>query len=177
MKKRILSIVILLLSLVSIFALSSCGNEEAYNCPQCEKKLTNDDGELFCENNHFYKKCVNKDCSALIKTDDLYEITSENKLTLKDSYFCTSCGTNQIVCTSCDEEGELDSVYCPSCGRQVLQSGEMKFKFDVNALGESAMILCKGMLGIFIVTGIIIAFILILNTVVEKINQSKKNKE
>ena len=53
----------------------------------------------------------------------------------------------------------------------------MKFKFDLNALGESAMILCKGMLGIFIVTGVIIAFILILNTVVEKVKESKENKE
>lgn len=61
------------------------------------------------------------------------------------------------------------------CGNELIK--KMKFKLDLEALGESAMILCKGMLGIFIVTGVIITFILILNTVVEKIRQSKENKE
>jgi Na+-transporting methylmalonyl-CoA/oxaloacetate decarboxylase gamma subunit len=66
----------------------------------------------------------------------------------------------------CKEEG---------CEKELIK--KMKFKLDFGALGESAMILCKGMLGIFIVTGVIIAFILILNTVVEKVKQSKENKE
>ena len=37
--------------------------------------------------------------------------------------------------------------------------------------------MCFGMLGIFIVTAVIITFVLILNTVVEKVNQSKENKQ
>ena len=175
MKKRIIAILILTISVLSIFALSSCGKEEAKICPECEQELKEDKNLLYCET-HVYKECLNEDCEALIPFVDLYEING-TKLELKDSYFCTSCGTNQITCQSCDEEGEIDSVYCPDCGRHILQKGEMHFGFNVNALGESAMILCKGMLGIFIVTGIIITFILILNTVVEKINQSKKNKE
>lgn len=64
---------------------------------------------------------------------------------------------------------------CYHCGNELIK--KMKFKLDFEALGESGMILCKGMLGIFIVTGVIIAFILILNTVVEKIRQSKENKD
>ena len=73
------------------------------------------------------------------------------------------------------KDDNIETTYCPECGRQVEK--EMKFKLDFEALGESAMILCKGMLGIFIVTGIIIAFILILNTTVEKIKQINENKE
>ena len=45
------------------------------------------------------------------------------------------------------------------------------------AISDSALILCFGMLGIFIVTGVIITFILVLNTVVEKARQSKENKQ
>ena len=44
-------------------------------------------------------------------------------------------------------------------------------------IDESLSIMGQGMLGIFIVTGVIIAFILILNTVVEKVKESKENKE
>ena len=47
---------------------------------------------------------------------------------------------------------------------------------DFAAFLNSLTIMGKGMLGIFIVTGVIIAFILILNTAVEKIRQSKETR-
>ncbi len=159
MKKRILAIVIVVLSLISVLAFSSCGKaEEDINCPveNCEGVLE----EGICSKNalHVFDICVNEDCGKPIDAE---------------CAFCPSCGTSQADCKTC-ASGEVDSVYCPECGNQVLQSGKMKFGFNIKALGESAMILCKGMLGIFIVTGIIITFILVLNTVVEKVNQSKK---
>ncbi len=183
MKKRILAIVILALSVISIFAFSSCGKDkETINCPveECKGVLEeNDNACIFCgdkkscpfgcvyadavcdkDENHKYDICVNEECGKPMDVD---------------SVFCPSCGVSQADCKAC-ASGEVDTVYCPECGKQVLQSGKMKFEFDIVALGESAMILCKGMLGIFIVTGIIITFILILNTIVEKVNQSKKNK-
>ena len=162
MKKRILAIVIVVLSLISVLAFSSCGKaEEDINCPveNCEGVLKETELGAICDKEitHVFDICVNEEC---------------NKPIPKKSKFCPSCGVSQVECKDCADG--VDSVYCPSCGKQVLQSGKMKFGFDVVALGESAMILCKGMLGIFIVTGIIITFILVLNTVVEKINQSKK---
>ena len=168
MKKRILSVVILAVMLISVFALVSCGkkDEEKTPCPvsECTGVLVSgESGILYCEKNltHMFKPCLNEDCAEPIR---------------KDADFCPNCGASQKVCEECSD-GEVDGVYCSECGRQVQKSGKMKFKFDLNALGESAMILCKGMLGIFIVTGVIIAFILILNTVVEKVKESKENKE
>lgn len=164
MKKRIISIVIIALTLVSVFALASCGKEEVRNCPVpgCTGTLAIDDGIATCTSSkiHIFNVCNNEDCSAIIS----------------GSKYCPSCGANQDACAYC-EDGDIDGTYCPKCGRHVLHSGDMKFKFDVDALGESAMILCKGMLGIFIVTGVIITFILVLNTVVEKANQAKENKD
>ena len=55
--------------------------------------------------------------------------------------------------------------------------GELQFKFDGASLGKTIPILCTGMLGIFIVTGIIIAIVLILNTTMTVINNKKQNKE
>ena len=168
MKKRILSVVILAVMLISVFALASCGkkDEEKTPCPvsECTGVLvSSESGILYCEQNltHSFKLCLNEDCGEPIG--------------LLDDY-CPNCGENQVECPECSD-GEVDGVYCSKCGRQVQKSGKMKFKFDLNALGESAMILCKGMLGIFIVTGVIIAFILILNTVVEKVKESKENKK
>lgn len=163
MKKRILAIVIVALSLISVLAFSSCGKaEQTINCPAdgCEGVLKETELGVFCDKDitHAFDICVSEDCGKPITVG---------------SKFCPSCGTSQADCKTC-ASGEVDSVYCPECGNQVLQSGKMKFGFDVKALGDSAMILCKGMLGIFIVTGIIITFILVLNTIVEKINQSKK---
>ena len=168
MKKRILSVVILAVMLISVFALVSCGKneEEKTPCPvkECTGTLvSSESGIVYCSQNgtHMFKLCLNEDCAELIGVSDV---------------FCPSCGANQVECPECSD-GEVDGVYCSKCGRQVQKSGKMKFKFDLNALGESAMILCKGMLGIFIVTGVIIAFILILNTVVEKVKESKENRE
>ena len=168
MKKRILSVVILAVMLISVFTLASCGkkDEEKTPCPvsECTGVLVSgESGIVYCSQNgtHSFKLCLNEDCAEPIG--------------LLDGY-CPSCGENQVECKECSD-GEVDGVYCSKCGRQVQKSGKMKFKFDLNALGESAMILCKGMLGIFIVTGVIIAFILILNTVVEKVKESKENKK
>lgn len=97
---------------------------------------------------------------------DLVEFECENKHT-KD--LCT----NKDCILNVDGESPLCGE--KDCGKALIK--KMKFKLDFDALGESAMILCKGMLGIFIVTGVIIAFILVLNTVVEKVNQIKENKE
>lgn len=133
MKKRILSIIILAISLLSIFTLSACGKEEE-KCSECDATLV----EYECDNEHKKNLCTNKDCILAV-------------------------GENEPVCLEKD------------CGEKLVK--KMKFKLDFSALGESAMILCKGMLGIFIVTGVIITFILALNTIVEKIRQSKENKE
>ncbi len=133
MKKRILSIIILVISVLSIFTLVACGKDEEAKCPVCQSALV----EYECENEHKAEFCTNKECLAVVGDEPV-----------------------------CKEE---------NCKQELIK--KMKFKLDFNALGESGMILCKGMLGIFIVTGVIIAFILILNTVVEKVKQAKENKE
>ncbi len=170
MKKRILSIIVLSLLVLSVLTLSACGkngDEAKISCPveNCEGKLDTVDGSsmVSCDKNvlHIYKACASEDCGDIIGLGDA---------------FCPNCGESQIECSECGD-GEIDGVYCTKCGSQVQKDGKMKFKIDFGALGESAMILCKGMLGIFIVTGVIIAFILILNTVVEKVKQAKENKE
>ena len=185
MKKKILALVIIALTLLSVFAFSSCGKEETTNCPyaDCDGTLmeittlicsgTCENSKeckgcatsvyLYCEKNltHRYDICINEKCQKPI------EIGSE---------FCPSCGAGQTECKTC-KNGEIDGTYCPECGEQILRDGEMKFKLDFDALGKSAMILCKGMLGIFIVTGVIVTFILVLNTIVEKVNQSRENKK
>lgn len=128
MKKRILSIIVLAISVLSIFTLVACGKDKEEKCPWCETTLV----EYECSEGH-------------------------------SDYLCPKC------MAASGREFEC------RCGNELIK--KMKFKLDFEALGESAMILCKGMLGIFIVTGVIIAFILILNTVVEKVRQSKENKE
>ena len=182
MKKRILSLIILALCLVSVFAFASCGkNEEVLDCPECEKELTNEDGSLYCESKHIYRECINEDCSTLINAFDLYEIEGMN-IAKKEVFYCPSCGENQIGCLECSDN-IIEGVYCSSCGRQVPKDTKISAIFGKSweergdALIDSALILSFGMVGIFIVTGVIISFVLILNTVVEKINQSKKNKE
>lgn len=168
MKKRILSIIVLSLLVLSVLSLSACGKGGE------ETKLGIPDSGLGQEINpdgtikplpgtpiFSQSQCISEDCDANVSQSDLY---------------CSNCGASQVECPECSD-GEIDGVYCTRCGRQVQKDGKMKFKLDFGALGESAMILCKGMLGIFIVTGVIIAFILILNTVVEKVKQSKENKQ
>ena len=170
MKKRILSIIVLSLLVLSVFAFSACGKndeEKPIDCVanECEGTLKKieDSNIISCDKNplHIYKACINDDCGSIMSFTDS---------------FCPDCGTSQVECPECGD-GEIDGVYCTRCGRQVQKDGEMKFKLDFGALGESALILCKGMLGIFIVTGVIITFILVLNTVVEKVKQSKENKQ
>lgn len=144
MKKRILSVAIIVLCLMSLFAVSNSA-------------ISGPDAPL--------NDCTNEECDAKLNAYDK---------------FCSKCGTEYVkpeeeeICQVCKDDN-IETTYCPACGRQIEK--KMKFKLDFGALGESAMILCKGMLGIFIVTGVIIAFILILNTVVEKVKQSKENKE
>ena len=170
MKKRILSIIVLSLLVLSVLSLSACGKggeEAAIDCvvSECDGTLKPVDGSstVSCDKNplHVFKICAGEDCGDVISLGDA---------------FCPDCGASQVECPECSD-GEIDGVYCTRCGRQVQKDGAMKFKLDFGALGESAMILCKGMLGIFIVTGVIITFILILNTVVEKVKQSKENKQ
>lgn len=143
MKKRILSVAIIVLCLMSLFAVGISA-------------ISGPDAPL--------KECTNNECDA--------------KLNAYDN-FCSKCGTKYVepskeeACQVCKDDN-IETTFCPTCGRQIEK--KMKFKFDFEALGESAMILCKGMLGIFIVTGVIITFILILNTVVEKVRQSKETR-
>ncbi|MBQ7353452.1 MAG: hypothetical protein IJW54_05550 [Clostridia bacterium] len=54
---------------------------------------------------------------------------------------------------------------------------QMSFQIRGESLGETVPIMCTGMLGIFIVTGIIIAIVLILNTTMTVIDNKKQNKE
>lgn len=172
MKKRIISALILALVMVSVLAFASCGKEEEsakIDCPyeNCDGALLDSSLEinlLYCDKNptHIYKKCVNNECQMIMASTDKY---------------CSKCGTQYIKSEETDEcnvckDTELTTTYCSNCGRQIEK--KMKFDLDFDALAESGMILCKGMLGIFIVTGVIIATILILNTVVEKIKQSRE---
>ena len=172
MKKRILAVMILALMVVSVFALSSCGKGKTVPCPNCEGNLIADEKEGIYEcdlgQTHSFDICVNENCREPIDN------SPPNKK--GDPKYCSACGTSQESCYACDDPSDIEGAYCYACGKQVVRDGQMQFKFDVKALGDSAMILCKGMLGIFIVTGIIIAFILALNTIVEKIRQSKENK-
>ena len=165
MKKKILALVIIALTLLSVLAFSSCGKEETVNClsSECEGILEVKNDIYCCSKNemHRYEICVDDECEAPVKFGN---------------DFCKACGASQIECTEC-ADGDIDGTYCPECGEQILRDGEMKFKLDFDALGKSAMILCKGMLGIFIVTGVIVTFILVLNTIVEKVNQSRENKK
>ncbi len=172
MKKRILSVIILALCLVSAFAFASCGKkDEPIGCPTCDGALMETEFEnlYICEKDtqHNAKLCVNEECKEPIS--NLF------------AEYCPSCGASQNECQVC-KDNDVEGVYCTECGRQVSKNSNI---FDIlkkpwqereKAISDSALILCFGMLGIFIVTGIIITFILVLNTVVEKINQKKENK-
>lgn len=182
MKKRILSLLILALVVASVFALSSCGKEsQVVDCPECEKELVEQKGVLLCENKHIYIECLNEDCRDLIEAVDFYSFGTTG-VEIKEAFYCPSCGTNQINCPEC-YDGVIDGVYCSTCGKQVAKEGGIDnilnktWKDREGAISDSALILCKGMLGIFIVTGVIIAFILALNTIVERVRQAKENKE
>ena len=171
MKKKILSVVILALVILSTLALCACGKNEddKIKCTHegCDGvyKQVDETGVHYCSKDITHKPCiicVNDECKKPI-----YNIDAE---------YCPSCGADQVPCVECgDGTKTIDGTYCTECGIQVPKSGRMQFGFDFDALGESATILSMGMVGIFIVTGIIIGFILILNTIVEKIN-SKKEK-
>lgn len=175
MKKRILSVVILALCLLSVFLFASCGKkEEPISCPieKCDGVLKEAefDNLYLCDKNpeHNAKLCISEDCGEPIS--DLF------------AKFCPSCGASQVECPSC-KDNEIEGVYCADCGRQVQKNQDIMGIFGKpwaereKAISDSALILCFGMLGIFIVTGVIITFILVLNTVVEKARQSKENKQ
>lgn len=173
MKKRILSIIILAFCLVSVFAFVSCGkNDEKIACPHkgCDSTLKIVEGEYICEKLHVYKDCVNEDCDEKLST----KVAAYG--------YCPSCGTSQEKCITC-ADNKIDGLYCTDCGRQVPKDSSIKDIFGKpwnereKAISDSALIMCFGMLGIFIVTAVIITFVLILNTVVEKVNQSKENKQ
>lgn len=172
MKKRIISLIILALTLVGVFAFASCGkSNEEIACPHegCDSTLKIVEGEYVCEKLHVYKDCINEDC--------------EEKLSgvVAEYGYCPRCGTSQEECPEC-KDNKVDGVYCTSCGRQVPKDSSISDIFGKpwsereKAISNSALILCFGMLGIFIVTGVIITFILVLNTIVEKVKQSK-NRE
>lgn len=175
MKKRILSLIILALTLISVFAFASCGKkEEKISCLEsgCEGELEQSelDKELYVcseDENHQAKLCVNEDCQ---KPMDVF------------AEFCPSCGTNQEICETC-KNNDIDGVYCVDCGRQVQKETSVREIFGKpwaereKAISNSALILCFGMLGIFIVTGVIVTFIIVLNTIVEKARQAKENKK
>lgn len=177
MKKRILSLIILALTLISVFAFASCGKkEEKISCLEsgCKGELEQSelDKELYVcseDENHKAKLCVNEDCKKPIGVEAKVK-------------YCPSCGTNQNVCSECSDN-KIDGVYCTSCGRQVQKETSVREIFGKpwaereKAISNSALILCFGMLGIFIVTGVIVTFIIVLNTIVEKARQAKENKK
>ena len=90
--------------------------------------------------------------------------------------FCSGCGA-QASCKTCVDASKIEGSFCPDCGKNIAKSQDMEFKIDGEALSESVIITCYAMLGIFIVTAVIISFVLILNCVVEVINNKKKSKE
>lgn len=53
---------------------------------------------------------------------------------------------------------------------------EMVLKFVPESLGQTVQILATGMIGIFIVTGIIIMVVLVLNTVLEIVENKRASK-
>lgn len=64
-----------------------------------------------------------------------------------------------------DTTAEESVCDCPECHPSEVEAEmpPMEFKFDIESLGSSALIMGKGMLGIAIVTAIIIAIVMILN--------------
>lgn len=54
---------------------------------------------------------------------------------------------------------------------------EMVIKFVPESLGQTVQILATGMIGIFIVTGIIILVVLLLNTILEIVANKRANKQ
>ena len=115
------------------------------------------------EANEQTKECSNEECEA--------------KLSMSDD-FCSKCGTKYVEpkeeCNVC-KNNNIEANFCPACGKQIIKQTE--FGFKASSLGTTVPILCTGMLGIFIVTGIIIAIVLILNTTMTVIDNKKKNKE
>ncbi|MBQ4585621.1 MAG: hypothetical protein IJA82_05385 [Clostridia bacterium] len=53
----------------------------------------------------------------------------------------------------------------------------MVLKFVPESLGQAVQILATGMIGIFIVTGIIILVVLLLNTILEIVANKRANKQ
>ena len=172
MKKRILTLIVLALTFVSVFAFASCGKEKTVACPNCEGNLYVDEIEDMyqCDlgKNHSFDICINERCKAPIDNSPANKKGEANH--------CSACGISQEVCHVCEDPENVDGAYCYACGKKVVRDASVELGFDVNALGQSAMILLKGMIGIFIVTGIIITFILVLNRVVEKANKTKEDK-
>ncbi len=56
------------------------------------------------------------------------------------------------------------------------ENTEMVLKFVPESLGQTIQILATGMIGIFIVTGIIIMVVLLLNTILEIVANKQANK-
>ena len=108
------------------------------------------------------KECSNEECDAKLDAN-------EN--------FCSKCGTKYVApkeeCNAC-KDNNIESNFCPICGKQIIKQTD--FGFKASSLGTTIPILCTGMLGIFIVTGIIIAIVLILNTTMTVIDNKKQNK-
>lgn len=109
------------------------------------------------------KECSNEECDAVLSVSDS---------------FCSKCGTQYVApkeeCAVC-KDNNIESNFCPTCGKQIIKQTE--FGFKASTLGTTVPIMCTGMLGIFIVTGIIIAIVLILNTTMTVIDNKKQNKE
>ena len=189
MKKRILSLIILAFCLVSVFAFVSCGkNDEKIACPheKCDGELLemdSQDGRYYCnKQGHLYKDCVNEDCDEKLEYYCVSEDIENGKTYEIMADYCPSCGTSQKTCSEC-ADNNVDGLYCTSCGRQVPKDSSIRdilgkhWNEREKAISNSALIMCFGMLGIFIVTAVIITFVLLLNTIVEKVRQSKENKQ
>ena len=83
------------------------------------------------------------------------------------SVFANSVGDAQTASAQTPNEGGAEG--------SIAGEKELQFKIDGSSLGKTVPILCTGMIGIFIVTAIIIAIVLILNTTMTIID-NKKNK-
>lgn len=89
------------------------------------------------------------------------------------SVFSLVAYASEPQCTHVDAN---DDNTCDLC-EEIIQAKQMEFKFDPGSLGQTVPILCTGMLGIFIVTTIIIAIVILLNTILEIVDKKRKNKE
>ena len=183
MKKKLSLILAIVLCGAMLFAYNVFADTgEKATPPQVDGEITNGevsndfqggaipDEDVYCECYLCHKDYYDELKSKKKITDEKYAEIQEK---ICECYECHKEHYDELFKEEVIDEDTYNKIKGNACECDICHY-EMTFTFNPESLSDTIPVLSTGMLGIFIVTGIIIAIVLILNLILELIEKKKK---